>query len=320
MSVYDPKRTLDYLRRRKGAKTMLIRKQLLVLLAMLVGTGLYNSAAAAQTLPEHTALIADGVYSYGLDHYVSMFVVTDEGVIAIESVTTAHATGLLEAIRQVTDKPVKYLLHSHNHWDHSSGGQIFKDAGAKTVAHAEAAEWMTANVGQDMVVPDESWSGNRKDITLGDTTIELHYLGMNHGLGMTVFRLPKQKVAYIADIVTPNRVLFSIVPDSNIREWERSLEDIIKLDFDKAVYSHNDLPDPLQGGTKQHVIENLQFIRDLRAAIYAEFKKGTPPMKVPDMVQVPKYKDWAMYDQWLAMNAWRIILDDHMGPFPWRPE
>lgn len=37
--------------------------------------------------------------------------------------------------------------------------------------------------------------------TLGDTTIELHDLGMNHGLGMTVFLLHEQRVAYVADIV-----------------------------------------------------------------------------------------------------------------------
>ena len=38
----------------------------------------------------------------------------------------------------VTDKPVRYLLHSHNHWDHSKGGQVFRDQGAKIIAHEEA--------------------------------------------------------------------------------------------------------------------------------------------------------------------------------------
>lgn len=300
---------------------MLTVKHLSAVLAILVCAGIFNTAVSAQTLPAHTAKIADSVYSYGPgDEYYSMFVVTGEGVIAIESVNTEHASGLLQAIRGMTDEPVKYMLHSHNHWDHASGGQIFKDAGAKTIAHAEAVKWMKANTGRDMAVPDESWSGNRKDILLGGTVIELHYLGMNHGLGMTVFRLPKQKIAYIADIVTPNRVLFSIVPDFNIREWERSLEEVIKLDFDKAVYSHNNLPNALQGGTKQDAIDNLQFIRDLRAAIYAEFQKGTHPMMVPNVIQLPKYKHWAMYDQWLVMNAWRVLLDDWMGPYPWRPD
>ena len=298
-----------------------VKRLFATILAMLVCAGFFNTTVSAQTLPDHVAKIAEGVYSYGPgEHYFSMFVVTSEGVIAIESVNKQHSMGLLQAIREVTDQPVKFMLHSHNHWDHASGGQAFKDAGATTLAHVEAYEWMNANKGPDMLVPDESWSGNRKDITLGGTTIELHYLGMNHGLGMTVFRLPEHKVAYIADLVTPNRVLFTIVPDFNIREWERSLEEILKLDFDKVVYSHNEKTDALKGGTKQDVADNLQFIRDLRAAIYAEFKKGTNPMMVPGIVKLPKYKDWAMYDQWLEMNAWRLLLDDWMGPFPWRPD
>ena len=74
---------------------------------------------------------------------------------------------------------------------------------------------MRANPHRDMVLPDESWDAKRKDIKLGGTTVEMHYVGMSHGLGMTVFRVANQKVAYIADIVTPNRVLFTIVPDFN---------------------------------------------------------------------------------------------------------
>ena len=291
----------------------------LIALAVLVSTGLYESPANAQVLPDHTAEIAEGVYSYGPgNEYFSMFVVTGEGVIAIESVNSEHAAGLLQAIGAVTEQPVRFLLHSHNHWDHASGGQVFKDAGATTIAHVEAVEWMTANPGRDMAVPDESWSGTRKDITLGGTTVELHYLGMNHGLGMTVFRLPEQGIVYVADLVTPGRLLFAIVPDFNIREWERSLEEIGQLEFDRAVYSHNNKADPLLGGTKQDVADNLQFIRDLRAAIYAEFQKGTDPFMVPSVVRLPQYQDWAMYDQWMEMNAWRVLLDDWMGPFPWR--
>jgi len=275
----------------------------------------------AQNVQNHTAEIADNVYSYGATGDAqSMFIVTGEGVIAIESFNSEHANGMLEAIKTVTDQPVKYLLHSHNHWDHASGGQVFKDAGAKSMAHVEAFEWMVANPGRDMAVPDESWGGTQKNITLGTTTVELHYMGMNHGLGMTVFHLPEQRVAYIADLAVPNRVLFSIVPDFNIKEWERSLEEILKLDFEKAIYSHNNKENPLAGGTKQDAINNLQFIRDLREAMYAEFRKGTNPMMVPSIVRVPKYKDWAMYDQWLEMNAWRLLLDDFMGPFPWRPD
>jgi len=88
------------------------------------------------------------------------------------------------------------------------------------------------------------------------------------------------------------------------------------LDFDKAVFSHSPVG-PV--GSKQDIADINQYIEDLRGAIYGEFKKGTPAMKIPNKVRLPKYQDWAMYDEWLALNAWRILLDDHMGPFPWHP-
>jgi len=290
-------------------------------IGMLVMALFISDIAFANDLHPNTAKIAPGVYSYGdsATGYFSMFMVTKDGVIAIESVSSQHATGMVKAIKQITDQPIRYLLHSHNHWDHASGGKVFRDAGATLLAHEEASAWMKANTGPDMVVPDKSWEGNRKDITLGDTVVELHYLGMNHGLGMTVFLLPKEKIAYIADLVVPNRVMFNIVPDFNIKEWERSLKVIAQMDFDKAVYSHNANATPLLGGNKQDVNDYLQFMQDLRGAIFAEFKKGTNPMMVPTVVQLPKYKDWAMYKEWLPMNAWRILLDEWMGPFPWRP-
>jgi len=291
-------------------------KRLFVVMAAIFSTVLMMNTAFAQ---EHVWKAADGVYRYGPgDGYYSMFVVTDEGVIAIEPVNIKHSQGLLKAIRSVTEKPVRYLLHSHNHWDHSKGGKVFRDQGAKIVAHVEAYEWMKANRHPDLALPDEIWAGNRKDIILGGKTIELHYMGMSHGLGMTVFLLPKEKIAYIADIVTPNRILFTIVPDFNIKEWMRTLTEVEKLDFQTAIYSHSQAKEPF--GSKTEVTQTREFIEELQAAIVAEFKKGTPFLKIPSTVKLPKYEHWAMYNEWLPLNVWRVMLDMHMGPFPWRPD
>jgi len=277
----------------------------------------YPVIAGAQPEPgKHTIEVAQGVYSYGdpAAGYFSMFVVTEAGIVVVEPVNTTHSEGLLKAIRAVSDKPIRYLLHSHNHWDHSGGGQVFRDEGATILAHVEAYEWMKANPHPDMALPDKSWAGPRKDIVLGGKTIELYYFGMNHGLGMTVFRLPEEKIVYIADLVTPKRLLFTIVPDFNIKETQRTLREIEQLDFDTTLYSHGK---PF--GPKSEVAEIREYSEDLRAAIHAEFEKGTPAFEIPNVVQLPKYEDWAMYEEWLPLNAWRLLLDDHMGPFPWRP-
>jgi glyoxylase-like metal-dependent hydrolase (beta-lactamase superfamily II) len=288
-------------------------------IAGLAALTLQVSAFAEQaTAAESTTKVADGVYLFAPgDNYISMFVVTSDGVVAVEPVHTKHATGMLKAIKSVTDQPVRYLLHSHNHWDHSGGGKVFRDAGAKILAHKEAYDWMRANPHRDMVLPDEGWTGRRKDIKLGGTTVEMHYVGMSHGLGMTVFRVAEQKVAYIADIVTPNRVMFTIVPDFNIKQWVRALHDVEKLDFDKAIFSHTEADTPF--GSKADVVATREFIQDLQGAIVAEFKKGTPFAKIAQAVKLPKYENWAYYKEWLPMNTLRVMLDMYMGPFPWRP-
>lgn len=279
--------------------------------------------AQAETPLEYTQEIAPGVYSFGGGNgYHSMFLVTDDGVAVFETVNSAHGEKLIEAVSAVTDQPIKYALHSHNHWDHASGGKVFQDAGAQTVMHSQAAAWLAANPGMDTSPADIVWDGSRHDIDLGGVTIEHHYLGLNHGLGMTVFVIPEKRVGYIADLVTPNRVMFSIVPDFNIGEWERTLGEILELDFDIAVCSHNELPaDQVpMGCTMTHVEEEKQFIADVRNAIFAEFQNGTPAFEIPGAIKLPQYAHWAHYDDWLELNALRVMLDLWMGPYPWVPE
>ena len=157
---------------------------------------------------------------------------------------------------------------------------------------------------------------------MGDFTVQMHYLGLNHGLGMTVFTIPERRAAFIADLVTPNRVMFAVVPDFNIGEWERTLTQVLDLEFEVAVCSHNKLPgeEALKGCTQAHVAEERQFIRDLRGAILAEFQKGTGFLEIPKAVKLPQYAHWVGYDEWLEMNTLRLMTDLWMGPFPWYPE
>ena len=264
-----------------------------------------NSAVSQDASPVE---VADGIYSYGMGNYISMFVVTDDGVIAIDPINPTHSQALVAAIKSVTDQPIRYLVHTHNHWDHSGGGQAFKDEGATIIAHVDAYNWMLANPHPNLVLPDESWGGSRKDIVLGGTTVELHHFGVSHGHGMTIpLASTSQRVGYIADIVGPNRIPFLFLPDFNVAQLERTLEEILALDTDKIIFTHNSSPNPLQGGTKQDVADTLQYFRDLRA----ELDSGVAPAAV----SLPKYESWRMYDEWLSLNAWKVYMEGHLGPF-----
>ena len=84
---------------------------------------------------EEALKIDDHIYTYRRGNHRTMFVVTDEGVIVLDPMKTAIAEGMYKVIRELTDAPIKYMIYSHNHWDHTGGGKVFKDAGAVVVAH-----------------------------------------------------------------------------------------------------------------------------------------------------------------------------------------
>ena len=145
--------------------------------------------------------VAPNVYSFTADGFsISMFMITSEGVMVIDPMNVYQSETMLAEIRKITDAPIKYLFYSHNHWDHTKGGKVFKDEGATIISHIDAQEFIKANPSEDLLVPDKNWVGERYDVSLGGMNLELHYLGLNHGNGMTVFVLTNEKVKYVFTI------------------------------------------------------------------------------------------------------------------------
>ena len=203
--------------------------------------------------------VAENVFSFtssGL--YISMFIITEEGVMVIDPDSVGHSTAMLEAIRRETSAPIRFLFYSHNHYDHSKGGQVWKDEGATIVSHLEAYEFIRSNPSPDLLLPDLTWSGHTFDVRLGGLTLQLFYFGLSHGLGMTAFLIPNLRLGFIADTVSPGRVPFQYFPDFNIPGLERTLHKYLELDVEKIVFSHNANTDPLEPGSKA----DIQFVLD----------------------------------------------------------
>ncbi|WP_447971110.1 MBL fold metallo-hydrolase [Nitrospira sp. M1] len=275
---------------------------LVILSVFLAGTAL------AQPAPYSTIEVTKDVYVVTGPGYNAMFVVTTEGVIVADSINPEFAAKTLEAIQAVTKQPVRYLIYSHDHRDHIAGGQVFKDAGATLLSHEEAKKAIIKQPHPDVAVPDFTWSGKRYVLTLGDKTMELRYLGPNHGTGMTVYYLPKEKVMYFADIVTPNRLPFTIIPDFDPDGWVSSLNEIEAIPFQTAVFSHEG---PIGG--RAEVVAQREYLEDLKAEILRKMNNGENVMEIPNTIQLPKYKGWLFYKEWLPMNTWRIMLGIIMG-------
>lgn len=240
------------------------------------------------------------------DRTYSLFYVTDEGVIVIDPLDERHAAATMKAIKSVTDKPITHVFYSHNHWDHISGGKIFKDAGATFISHIEAKNNITPN---DAVVPvDSTWEGSENSFSIGGKTLETYYFGPSHGAGMTVFRFPEHRAVFIIDLVVADRVLYAYLPDAKPKDWVESLEGIQQLKFNTVYMAHMR---PV--GSRADVTFMQNYFSDLYAEVDKKLHDGTPFFKIPYEVKLPQYEHLKNYEEWLPMNVWRIMMEKSIG-------
>jgi glyoxylase-like metal-dependent hydrolase (beta-lactamase superfamily II) len=247
----------------------------------------------------------DGVYVFRYGGHQSMFIVTKDGVIATDPVAYGRPQGgqqYVDAIKKITDKPIKYLIYSHVHFDHIAGGKAFKDAGARVIAHKNATARLKTLKDPHTVMPDES-VGNKKVINLGGTTLELHYLGLNHSDSTLVMRLPKEKIVFIVDTIPvggfPGRGFIDIYP----LETEDFIKKVIAMDWERMIPGH---PGPGgRLGTKKDAQDFLTLMQEASAQIKKEAQEGKCWDAVEKDFKMEKYATLPGYAAGLGMVARR---------------
>ena len=124
---------------------------------------------------------------------------------------------------------------------------------------------------------------------------------------------------YIADLVSAQAALFGPIPDFNMQELEITLKKVVKLPFDRVVFSHTAREDPLAGGNKKDIENALDYIADINAGINDLLKKGTPPFAIPGLLK-PKdrYKNWRNIVSHFPQNVGKFVFERVIGPYPWR--
>ena len=250
----------------------------------------------------------DGVYVFNFGNRLSMFVVTPDGVIATDPGGYGQPQRVptyLAEIKKVTDKPIKYLIYSHHHYDHISHGQPFKDAGATIVAHARAKQRLEQVGDPSTPLPDETFTRNRT-IRLGGTTLELTYHGLNHSDSTIAMRLPKEKILFVVDLLPVGQVPGRGMIDFYPLEAEKAVQEILKLEWDRLIPGHPGVGGRL--GTKADVEAQLQFMRDASEAVKVAAREGKCWDGVEKELQLPKYAEWPGYK-----NNLQFVLRRYCG-------
>jgi len=295
--------------RAKGGREIMTRT-LLASLSALVFTAVAGPAwAQAPARPQIETKKVDGtdnVYIFRNGNHQAMFIVTKDGVIATDPVAYGRPTGgqdYVNEIKKVTDKPIKYLVYSHHHFDHIAGGKAFKDAGARVVAHRRVKERLAPLADPNTVLPDEVFD-QTKTINLGGTKLELSYHGLNHSDSTIVMRLPKEKIIFVVDTIpvgsVPGRGMIDMYP----METEQFIKKVLAMDWERLIPGHPGQPNG-RLGTKKDAEDQLALLQEASA----EMKKLGQDGKCWDAAEkefkLPKYASWPGYENGLPFIARR---------------
>ena len=249
--------------------------------------------------------LGDDTYAFVASGYVSLFVVTDDGVIATDpsgQFDTGRADRYRAAIAEVTDQPVRYLVYSHSHPDHATGGDVFADT-ATFVSHRDAVAQIEALGDARTPVPTVAFD-DFLSLELGGTVVELHHAGRNHSDNSVVLLHPADRVLFAVDFIPVNSLPYQDLLYTYPEEWIASLRWIDEhLDFDTLVPGHPPLP-----GTKTNVGEVRGYLEDLIAAVRGAQAEGLADGSA-EMVEAvraelePAYGGWANFEEWLPLNV-----------------
>ena len=217
------------------------------------------------------------------------FVVTAEGVVVIDALASPRqGEQLLQAIRGVTDQPVRWLVLTHHHPDHHFGAVVLRKAGARVIAHPDRrtlaaeggedaliADWVRV-VGLDAMrgfefadTPDRPVTGT-DTLRLGGRTIVISHPGAGHSAGDLIVWLPEERVLFAGDLLVEDGV--SMVVDGNSEELLRVLGAVDSLGARVAVPGHGAIP----ACPKDLLRRTRDYLTGLQAEMRTAVEKGVP--------------------------------------------
>jgi len=172
--------------------------------------------------------------------------VTNQGLIVVDGKLPSQANydALMALIKGVSDQPIKYLIVTHHHADHTGNNQRFLDAGVQVVAHENLKKnLVTYESNPKPAPPSVTYPGAEYTLTLGDVKVELHHFGRAHTSGDTVVYFPDLKAVAVSDVVTTGKTgpLIDYAGGGSATDWTNVLAGILSLDFDAAIPGNGDV-------------------------------------------------------------------------------
>jgi glyoxylase-like metal-dependent hydrolase (beta-lactamase superfamily II) len=289
-------------------------------------------------LSEHAyAYTAEGDPNTGI-------IIGDDAVMVIDTqATPVMAQDVIRRIREVTYKPIKYVVMSHYHAVRVLGASAYMAEGGQQIIASRDTYDLVVERGQfdkdseigrfprlfqnvESVPPGLTWPTltfeGRMSLWLGKLEVQLIQLGRGHTKGDTVVWIPSEKILFSGDLVE-----FDATPyagDAYFKDWPQTLDNIAALKPEKLVPGRGaalQTPEQVQAG----LAGTRDFIRDLYASVQAGVAAGKDLRQVYEQTFAalqPKYGHWVIFNHCMPFDVTRAFDEatQHADPRIWTAE
>jgi glyoxylase-like metal-dependent hydrolase (beta-lactamase superfamily II) len=287
----------------------------MLMLSALAGLALAAPAFAqgsGQPQREITKIAGD-VYKFRNIGHNAIFMVTRDGIILVDPINADASKWLKDELKRQFDKPVKYVVYSHDHSDHISGGEVFADS-ALFVAHQNAKEAIIKDK-RPTPLPNITFSESL-NLELGGKRVDLRYVGRNHSDNSIVAVFPDERILFAVDWIPVRGLPFRELNNSWFEEWIDGLKRVEAMDFDILSPGHGPL------GKRDDVRAFRGYMEDLRTQVFAAIRAGKTKEQAKDEIRLENYKDWGAYETFRPLNidgmyehARRHVVPNVPAPF-----
>ena len=265
------------------------------------------SASAAERRVEFKQVAPDLYFLFDFNSSNAVVLATDEGVLVID--TRQHprdGQDLIDRIRKITDKPIKWVINSHFHGDHHLGDPPFKALGATFVAQRDTAALMQKTWPKEiarrqaffkqhdfdpaetrLVMPDVTFD-SQMTIRLGGREAVLMYFGPGQQAGDTFVLFPHARTLF-----TPGAFAKHSMPNMNftpsVDNWIALLKKVAAMDVERILPAHGDV------ASRADVPELAAMLADEYATVKAAVDKGIDVDEAVKTLTLDQYKDWRNY-------------------------
>ena len=167
--------------------------------------------------------------------------VTSEGVILIDDKFDQDHDAIMAAVKQATPQPVKYVISTHYHADHSGGNAKMYGAGVDIISTANSRKNIVEKKQSNAppgVMPARIVFTDETSVFLGGKEVRAHFYGRGHTNGDAVIYFPALRTVHTGDLMAGTTPLVDYSGGGSVVEWTKTLDGVMQLDFDTVIPGH----------------------------------------------------------------------------------